>query len=335
MKILFIGGTGVISTASTELALKHGIDLYLLNRGTNTANLPQGAQSIVADINQVDDVKAKLAGHQFDCVVNWINYVPAQVQRDIDLFTGKTQQYIFISSASAYQRPLQNYRCTEETPLENPYWQYSRDKIACEKLLNQAHQNDGFPVTIIRPSLTYGDWQIPLALNFWQAPWTVPHRMLQGQRVLVPGDGTTLWTFTHNSDFAKGLIGLIGMDQAIGQAFHITSDEVITWNQAYQTVGKILGVEPKLEHVPSTWLNKFKPGWADGLLGDKSTSYVMDNSKIKQYVSDYQATTNFEQGIAKTIACFQADPSKQIVSDEHSQLLDRVLNVIDIAMDAI
>jgi len=235
MKVLFIGGTGIISSACTRMAVEQGMELFLLNRG-NHPDLPTGATNLIADIRDREATARALAGHRFDAVVSWIAYTPEDIERDLQLFRDDTRQYIFISSASAYQKPVSYYRITEDTPLANPYWDYSRNKIACEERLMRAYREEGFPCTLVRPSLTYGDTQVPLVVNSWQLPYTAVARMRQGKPVIVPGDGTSLWTITHNSDFAKGLVGLLGHQQAIGHAFHITSDEVLTWDQLYTAV---------------------------------------------------------------------------------------------------
>jgi nucleoside-diphosphate-sugar epimerase len=226
MKVLFIGGTGIISTASTRLAAERGIDLTLLRRGQHANDLPLNVSTITADITDEAAVAEALGKEHFDAVVDWVAFSAADVERDIRLFRSRTNQFIFISSASAYQKPVGHYLITESTPLANPYWQYSRDKIACEERLMKAYREEGFPITIVRPSLTYGDTQIVLAVNSWLKPWTAVDRMRRGKKVIVPGDGSSLWVSTHNSDFAQGLVGLLGHQQAIGHAFHITSDEV-------------------------------------------------------------------------------------------------------------
>ena len=243
MKVLFIGGTGIISMACTRLALERGIDLTLLNRGRRSVPLPTGAKTLTADIDDAVAVSQALAGASFDAVVDWIAFEPAHVERDIALFRGRTRQYIFISSASAYQKPATHYLITESTPLANPYWDYARQKIACEDRLMRAYREEGFPITIVRPSLTYGDSQIALAINSWTRSYTVVDRMRQGKKVIVPGDGSSLWVITHNTDFAKGLVGLLAREQAIGHAFHITSDEVMCWDQWYRLTAEASGVE--------------------------------------------------------------------------------------------
>ena len=310
MKVLFIGGTGLISSACTQLAVQRGIELFLLNRGKHS-DMPVGATALVADINDQAALAAALESQRFDVVVNWIAYTPEQIERDIALFGGRVGQYIFISSASAYQRPVSHYWVTESTPLANPFWSYSRDKIACEDRLMRALREEGFPCTIVRPSLTYGDTQIPLAMNSWQLPYTIVARMRQGKPVIVPGDGTSLWPVTHNSDFAKGFIGLLGHQQAIGHAFHITSDEVLTWDQIYAATAAAAGAEARIVHIAADFIAACLPEMSGGLIGDKCSSVVFDNSKIRRFVPDYCATMPFAKGIAQTIAWFDADPQRQ------------------------
>jgi len=331
MKVLFIGGTGLISSASTRLAIARGIDLFLLNRG-NQVDIPAGATNLVADIRDQDATARALAGHQFDAVVDWIAYTTADIERDLALFEGKTRQYIFISSASAYQKPLSYHLITEDTPLANPFWDYSRNKIACEERLLRAYREYGFPCTIVRPSLTYGDTQIPLVINSWQLPYTAIARMRQGKPLIVPGDGTSLWTITHNSDFAKGLVGLLGHQQAIGHAFHITSDEVLTWDQIYAAAAAAAGVEAKIIHIASDFIVACLPDMTGSLIGDKSGSAVFDNSKIKRFVPDFCATTPFARGIAQTQAWFEADPDRQRIDIEADQQWDRLISAYQLGL---
>jgi len=329
MKVLFIGGTGIISTACTKLAAQRGIEVTLLTRGRHEATVPPGVTVVNVDVQDKTAAARALAGASFDAVVDWTAFVPADVERDLALFSGHTSQFIFISSASAYQKPGTHYLITESTPLANPYWDYSRNKIACEERLMTAYRETGFPVTIIRPSLTYGDTQIPLVLNSWEKPYTVIDRMLKGKKVVVPGDGSSLWVITHNSDFAKGLVGLLGNPQAIGHAFHITSDEVMTWDQWYRIVGDAIGVEPRIVHIPSDFLIACKPELQGTLIGDKSVSVVFDNTKIKRFVPGYCATTSFAQGIRQTLAWFDADPSRKHIDAAWSAALDKVIDVYE------
>jgi nucleoside-diphosphate-sugar epimerase len=325
MKVLFIGGTGVISTACTELATRAGIDLFLLNRGVRPASRPAGVSVLTADIHDAAQTAAAIAGHTFDVVAQFIAYKPADIERDIALFRNITSQYLFISSASAYQRPAAHYLVTESTPLANPFWEYSRNKIACEERLIAECRGTGFPITIVRPSLTYGCTMLPLALSSSKHPWSVPDRMLRGLPVLVHGDGESLWQSTHNTDFAKGFLGLLGHQQVIGHAFHITTDEVLTWNQHYEALGRALGVKPKLMHMASESICRIEPHLSGGLLGDKASSVVLDNSKIKRFVPGYQATTTLQQGLRETVAWLQAEPGRRTIDPEFNAMCDRLL----------
>lgn len=325
MKVLFIGGTGLISTASTRLAIERGIDLYLLNRGQRQPNIPAGATIINGDIRQEEQVASTLRGKTFDAVVDWIAFTPEHIETDLRLFAGKTGQYVFISSASAYQKPVTRYLITESTPLANPWWEYSRQKIACEERLLRAYRESRFPIAIVRPSHTYGPEKPPQAMGSSSHPWTLVDRMRRGKPILVHGDGTSLWVVTHNVDFAKGLVGLLGNPQTIGHAFHITTDEVATWDQIYQAVGRAAGIEPRLVHVTSESIVRVDPAQEGTLLGDKSWSVVFDNTKIKQFVSGFVATTTLAEGMRDSIAWFLADPARQSVDERHNQWVDRMI----------
>lgn len=327
MKVLFIGGTGLISTAVSQLAVDKGIELYLLNRGQRESFVPEGARVIKADIGDTAAVQQALKGHRFDAVVNWIVFTEEQIQRDIELFRDKTDQYVFISSASAYQKPPAHYMITESTPLANPYWQYSRNKIACEQQLLEAYRESGFPVTIVRPSLTYGNTMIPAALNSWSKPWSIVERMRAGKPIVVHGDGTSLWTMTHNTDFAKGFIGLLGNPQTLGHAFHITSDEVLTWDQIYRAIGSAAGVEPELVHIASDDIISLYPDEEGGLLGDKAVSVVFDNTKIKRFVPDFTAVIPFAQGVKRSVEWFEAHPERCIIDEAWNEQMDRLIAV--------
>ena len=325
MRVLFLGGTGIISTASTRLAAERGIHLTLMTRGLRAANLPAGVNSLTADVDDPAGAARALGDAGFDAVVDWIAFTPAHIERDLQLFRGRTRQLVFISSASAYQKPATHYLITESTPLANPYWEYSRNKIACEERLMRAYREEGFPVTIVRPSLTYGETQIPMAINSWAKSYTVVDRMRRGKKVIVPGDGSSLWVITHNSDFAKGLVGLLSLEQAIGHAFHITSDEVMCWDQYYRITGQAAGVEPQLVHMPSDFIAACLPDALGGLTGDKSVSVVFDNSKIKRFVPGYCATVPFGQGIRRTLAWFDADPARRQIDEEANRQWDRLI----------
>lgn len=325
MKVLFIGGTGNISSASSRLAVARGMDLYLLNRGTRDVTIP-GARIITADINKPTAVRTALAGHTWDAVVNWIAFTPDDIARDIALFGGTARQYIFISSASAYQKPLRHPIITESTPLCNPYWEYSRNKIACEDALVQAYRAQGFPMVIVRPSLTY-DTVIPLAIGSWNDV-TMIERMKAGKPVVVHGDGSSLWTCTHSDDFAKGFVGLLGNQEAIGHAFHITSDELLTWDQIWQYTAAAAGVEAKIVHVPSDVIAALDDFQRGNLLGDKAYSVIFDNTKIKRFVPDFVATIPYREGIKRTLAWFAEDAARQRIVPAHNAIHDKILAAV-------
>ena len=321
MKVLFIGGTGIISSACSELAAREGIDLYLLNRGqTVDRPAPIGATVLFGDIRDRVSAEAALAGHTFDAVVDWIAFTPDHVQADIDLFRSRTGQYVFISSASVYQTPPASLPVTESTLLDNPYWDYSRNKIACEELLVRAYRDEKFPMTIVRPSHTYDATKIPL-----MGGYTSLQRMKDGKPLVVHGDGTSLWTLTHHRDFAKGFVPLLGNQRALGEAIHITSDEWLTWNQIYEIMASALGTPAELVHVPSELINAFDPLHGAGLLGDKSHSMIFDNSKIKRLAPGFACTIPFSWGAHEIVAWHEADPSRQQVDPYVDALMDRAL----------
>ena len=328
MKILFIGGTGNISTACSRLALQKGHELFILNRGNRKRPELSGAEFIQCDINNVDQVKKAIKGMHFDAVANFIAFTTDEVKRDIDLFTGNTDQYIFISSASAYQKPLSHPVVTESTPLKNPFWDYSRDKIACENELAKAYREKDFPMTIVRPSLTY-DTVIPVAIGSWE-DYTIIDRIKKGKPVIVHGDGTSLWTITHSDDFAIGFTGLLGLQQAIGHSFHITSDEVLTWDQIYDDVIAAAGVEVEKVHISSYFIcevaETLGQEWMWGnLLGDKSVSAIFDNAKIKTFVPEFKATITFKEGIKRTVKWFESDPARMVVEEETNKFMDTII----------
>jgi len=320
MKALFIGGTGVISSACSQLALDRGIDLYLLNRGQSSRPIPNGAQVLHGDIRDPESVRKALGDQHFDAVVNWIAFTADHIETDLTLFKNCTNQYIFISSASAYQKPLAGLPITESTVLVNPFWEYSRNKIACEDRLLQAYRQEQFPITIVRPSHTYDKTLFPM-----HGGWTVVDRMLKGKPVIVHGDGTSLWTLTHHTDFAKGFVGLIGNPHAIGEAFHITSDESITWNQIFEYIAKAAGVTPNLVHIPSDRIAQYDPAWGASLLGDKAFSVLFDNSKIKRVVPGFCATIPFAVGAAEIVNWYLGDESRRKVDPIFDQLCDRMI----------
>jgi nucleoside-diphosphate-sugar epimerase len=333
MKVLFLGGTGIISTACTQLAVARGFHVTLLNRARRPA-LP-GTHQITADIADPAAMAAALGKQNWDAVVDFIAFTPAEIEQRLALFRGRTGQYVFISSASAYQKPLAHYLITESTPLVNPFWDYSRNKAAGEERLLLALREEAFPVTIVRPSLTYGDTVVPLAVNSWLKSYTAVDRMRRGQPVIVPGDGLSLWTITHNSDFAKGLVGLLGQQAVIGQAFQITSDEVLTWNRIYQFTAEAAGVPaPRLVHIASDFITTCIPEDMGTLLGDKSHSAVFDNTKIKRFVPDFVCTTRYREGIARTVAWFDADPARRQIDEEANAAWDRLIAAYERGLEA-
>jgi nucleoside-diphosphate-sugar epimerase len=328
MKVLFVGGTGIISTACVDLAVRRGMDVYIFNRGQTPAKLPPGVKCIKADIQQEAQAAAALAGMNFDVVAAFFTYTATDVERDIRLFAGKTSQFIFISSASAYQKPPTHYLITESSPLHNPFNEYSRNKIACEERLTAEYRRNGFPMVIVRPSWTYGDTSIPLTISSLQHPWSVVDRMLKGKPIIIHGDGTNLWTCTHTTDFAKAFVPLMGDVRALGHAIHITSDEVLTWNQHYQIVADAVGVKPKFVHISSDLLAAFDPRRAEFLHGDWANSAVFDNSKIKRFVPDYVATTTFKEGMARTIANFKATERLRTIDPAFDPWCDKVIAAV-------
>lgn len=319
----------MISTAVSKLALENGFDLYLLNRGTRSDSIPEGAKCIQADIRDFKATSEALKNERFDVVVDWISFTKQDVENDIALFQGKTEQYIFISSASVYQKPASHFIVTESTPIHNPYWEYSQNKIACEERLMKEYRENGFPGTIVRPSLTYGDRMIHAATNSWKHPYTIIDRMRKGEKIIVPGDGTSLWTMTHNTDFAKGFIGLIGNIQAIGHAFHITSDEVHTWNQIYEIIGRVAGVRPNLIHISSEFITAFAPYMKGDLIGDKMAGVIFDNSKIKRFVPGYEATVSLEQGFRQSLRWFEAHPEHCTIDEQLNSLAEKIINAYE------
>jgi nucleoside-diphosphate-sugar epimerase len=327
MRILIIGGTGLISSACSDLAVARGHELFIVNRSTSKQySISEGATVLQADVYAEEAYLASLlAGHRFDAVVDFLAYTVEDIERDLRLFRGKTGQFVFISSASAYQKPPQHYLITEETPLENPYWGYSRNKIACEERLLKAYREEGFPITIIRPSLTYGTSQIPLVGASWSHPYTVIDRMKQGKKVIIPGDGTSLWVLTWNADFAKGLIGLLGNDQAIGEAFHITSDEVLTWNQIFLGVYQALSLEPDVVHISSEMIIRHDPDKLGTLLGDKVNSVVFDNRKIKRFVPEFLCEVNWVEGIGRSLSWFDSHPEFQTIDQAMNDQWDSII----------
>ena len=321
LRVLFIGGTGIISSACAALAVEQGVELTLLNRGTSTSRpAPDGAEVLTADIRQPGSVRAALGGRDFDAVVDWVAFEPLHVRADIETFTGRTGQYVFISSASAYQTPPARLPVRESTPLRNPFWQYSRDKIACEDVLVGAYRETGFPVTIVRPSHTYDRTLVP-----FDGGWTIVERMRRGQEVVVHGDGTSLWTLTHHTDLARGFLPLLGNARAVGEAFHITSDDVLTWDAIAHTLAAAAGTQARIVHVPSDAIAAQDPAWGAGLLGDKAHSMVFDNSAIRSVAPGWVATVPFEQGAREIVAWHDADEGRRRVDPALDAAMDRLV----------
>ena len=320
MKVLFIGGTGIISSACTALAIDKGIDLYLLNRGKTNRPIPKSVNIIHGDIRDINSVRKAIGNLVFDVVVNWIAFTPNHIETDLKLFKNITKQYIFISSASVYQTPPLSLPITESTPLYNPVWKYSQEKIACEDRLIRAYRADGFPVTIVRPSHTYDQTLLP-----FDGGYTVVNRMLQGKKVIVHGDGTSLWVLTNHKDFAKGFIGLLGNTHAIGESVHITSDELLTWNQIYNITANAAGTIANIIHVPSKVISNFNKEWGDSLLGDKAHSMIFDNTKIKRLVPEFKAVIPFSLGIQDILNWYNSNPSRQVVDIELDKQMDKIL----------
>lgn len=334
MNLLFIGGTGLISSACSELAVQSGFNLTLLNRSRSSKyQAPEAARVLSGDVRgDPATVADLLRGQHFDVVVDWIAYTRADIERDIAWFAGQVGQFVFISSASAYQKPPAHYLITEQTPLENPFWEYSRNKIACEQRLMEAYRSQGFPVTIIRPSLTYGPSQIPLCGGSWQHPYTVIDRMRRGQKIIVPGDGTSLWTLTWNGDFASGMLGLLGRADALGEAFHITSDEVLSWNQIYLEAARAAGVEPQIVHIPSDLIAAYNPGAVGDLIGDKANSAVFDNTKIRTFVPGFACKVPWSEGVRRALAWHDADPARRTLDAEMNATWDRIIAAYERAL---
>jgi nucleoside-diphosphate-sugar epimerase len=322
MKVLFIGGTGIISSACSKLAIEKGIDLYLLNRGKSCSIRDiNGATQIIADIRNYTETREAIKRFSFDVVVDWVAFEPAHIDSDIELFRDKTDQFVFISSASAYQTPPQILPVTEKTPLCNPLWKYSQNKISCEQRLMEAYSKNGFPFTIVRPSHTYDKTLLPI-----EGGYTVVARMLRGKKIVIHGDGTSIWTLTHHEDFAKGFIGLLGKNEAIGEAFHITSDEWLTWNQIHLMIAEAFGTEAKIVHVPSSIIARYHKQIGDSLQGDKMHSMIFDNSKLKQLVPEFKATIPFSTGIKQIVSWYNANESFRIVDKNLDEIFDRIIN---------
>jgi nucleoside-diphosphate-sugar epimerase len=324
MRALFVGGTGIISSACARRAAEYGIELTLLCRGQSSRAVPSSVRVLHADIRKPESVLLALGDEQFDAVVDWVAFVPQHIEVDLQVFRGRTRQFVFISSASAYEKPPSHLPITESTPLVNPFWPYSRDKIACEERLWAAHRDDGFPVTIVRPSHTYDCTLLPP-----HGGWAVVERMRRGKPVIVHGDGTSLWTLTHHDDFARAFLPLLGKKEALGEAFHITSDESLTWNAIHHILAEAAGTEAKIVHVPSDVIARYDAKWGESLLGDKAHSVLFDNAKIKRIVPGFSARIPFSQGAAEIVAYYDADPSRRIPDEAFDATVDHILRATE------
>jgi len=321
LRVLFIGGSGVISSACSRLAVDSGIELHVLNRGQTTSRpLPPEAHVIPADVRDTAATRRALGDHEFDAVVDWVAYTPDHIRSDLELFRDRTRQLVFISSASAYQTPPARLPILESTPLRNPYWDYSRNKIACEDVLVQAYREEGFPATIVRPSHTYDKTLVP-----FDGGWTVLARMRAGKEIVVHGDGTSLWTLTHHEDFARGFVPLLGRSDTVGESYHITGDEALSWNQIAAHLADAAGVEARIVHVPSDAIAAADADWGAGLLGDKAHSMVFDNSKLRRVVPGFAATIPFERGAREIVAWYDEDPARQVVEAHLDATMDQLV----------
>ena len=339
-KALFIGGTGTISTAIVKKLSQDPLwEVYVLNRGNRTDVIPSNVKLIRADINNEGDVLSKIGDLKFDAVCEFIGFTVDQVERDYRLFKGKTKQYIYISSASAYHKPAASCVITEGTTLSNPHWEYSRNKIKCEEFLMKKYREEGFPITIVRPSHTYDERNVPLGVHGKKGFWQVIKRIIDGKPVIIQGDGTSLWTVTWNADFAVGYTGLMGNPHAIGEAFHITSDETLSWNQIYKTIADTLGKELKAVHVSSDFLSacgdKYGFDFEGSLTGDKSVSVIFDNSKIKRAVPEMNATVHFDRGVKIALDYVLSHPECQVEDPEFDTWCDKVIAALEKAKNEV
>jgi len=328
LKVLFIGGTGNISSEVSKLTIAKGFELFHLNRGNQTPIA--GVKNIKGDIRDPDQIRQILSEYSFDVVVDWIAFIVDHIKIDISLFQNRVQQYIFISSASAYQKPPSSPYITESTPLKNPYWEYSRNKIACEEFLMNQYQENDFPVTIVRPSHTYNTI-LPI-IGPGDGNYAYIDRIKKGKKVFLHKDGNSLWTLTHAADFARGFVGLLGNPHAIGQSFHITSDEILTWNQIYEIIGQILGVKPQIVYIPVDFIASINPSQGDNLKGDKAFNMIFDNTKIKTYVPEFQCKISFSEGIQRTIEWFEATPKRMHVDPQINAQYNEIINAYETRM---
>ncbi len=321
LSVLFLGGSGIISSACAWRAVEQGLDVSVLNRGHSTSRpLPSEARRLLADVDDPRSVEEAVGDSRYDAVVDWLAFTPDEVRSRTDLFRGRTAQYVFISSASAYQTPPSRLPITESTPLRNPFWEYSRNKIACEDVVTALYREEGYPVTVVRPSHTYDRTMVP-----FDGGWTAVERMRRGKEVVVHGDGTSLWTLTHHRDFARAFVPLLGHPRTLGEAFHITSDDVLTWDQIAHALAAAAGVEPRIVHVPSDAIAAVDPEWGAGLLGDKAHSMVFDNSKVRGIGGRIDSATPFEHGAREIVAWHDEDPARRHVDSGRDAVMDRLV----------
>ena len=324
MKVLFIGGTGEISKAVSHLAVEKGLDLYVFNRGNNNHLIPDNVTTITGDINNEEEASKLLKGHSFDCVVDFVAFVKEQCERDYRLFKGNTKQFVFISSASAYQKPVLDYPITEKTPVVNPYWEYSRNKIACEEYLRSVDSED-FNVTIVRPSHTYGNDKLITIIKTWGGEYGHIDRLLKGKPIIIPGDGTSLWTITHNSDFAQAFVPVLGNPLTYGETYHITSDAVYTWERLNEIISDCIGVTPNVIHIPTDFILKYLPHMEGDLLGDKTWSAIFDNSKIKKIAKGYKSVVRYEDVALLAVKTYMEDKNYQHIDQDFEKVYDTII----------
>lgn len=323
MRVLFVGGTGNISAACTDQALRKGFEVFHLNRGNRPERERPEVKVLRADIRDSQAVRAAIGGLRFDSVVQFLAFRPEHVEADIRVFGGVTDQYVFISTCSAYQKPSVTPMITEDTPLENPFWEYSQLKAACERVLTDGPDSRSFPYTIVRPSHTYDNGWIPGC--FGSASYGLAWRILEGREVIVPGDGQSLWTLTHASDFATGLVGLLGNPAALSEAFHITSDEHLTWDAIHTIIGDALGVSPRIVHISSDYIARINPERGAGLLGDKAVSVLFDNSKIRRFVPEFRPRISFREGVRRSLEWYDLHPELKKPDSLMNEEMDTIL----------
>ncbi len=321
MRVLFIGGTGVISTEVSKLVLKKKINLWLLNRGKHNHKVPRKAKTITADINNTTEMRDLLEGQMFDVIVQWISYTVDDVKRDYELFKGHTKQYIFISSASAYIKPIPTLPVTEETPLGNDIWEYSKNKQLCEEYLHTVDSDD-FNVTIVRPSHTYNEEKIVFQLKSRNHPYTMVNRILNNEKVIMLDGGMSLWTLTSSKDFAYAFADLLGNEASYGETYHLTSDFVYSWERIYELICEACDRKPNPVYIPTDFALKYFPEYKSELLGDKNNSLFFDNSKIKEVAPSYRSEVDYGNVVKKAIKRLKKDSSLQSIDSDFNSVYD-------------